>query len=75
MYLEAYNKAWDAHEAEDEPGQAGRDSVAHRKGWEYMDTEYEKDSETGRWYPEGELPEEEEEEEDKGLVDELKDLV
>lgn len=73
IYREVYNEAWEEHAEEAEPGEQGRDSVAHRKAWAAMSQKYVKDEETGRWYPEGELPEKEEEE--KGIVEELKDLV
>jgi hypothetical protein len=48
----------------------GQESVAHRDAWSAVTREYVKDESTGRWYPEGELPEEEEE--DEGLIDKIK---
>ena len=71
VYLEAYQKSWEAYD-EEAGGEMDRKSVAHRDGWNAVRANYVKDESTGRWHKEGELPEEEEEEEDSGLVDTIK---
>lgn len=72
VYLEAYERSWETYK-EEQSGELNRESVAHRDGWSAVRREFEKDDASGRWYPKGELPEDEEEEE-QGLVDKIKDV-
>ena len=71
IYIESYERSWETYE-EGQGGEMGREAVAHRDGWNAVKREYQKDESTGRWYKEGEAPEEGEEEEDSGLVDTIK---
>lgn len=73
IYINAYQKSWDSYE-ESVGGDMDRASVAHRDAMHAVKQEFEKDEETGKWYPMGELPEEEEEEEE-GLLDKIKDAL
>lgn len=75
IYLKVYDEAWDAHAEEYEPGQEGRDSVAHRKAWTAVSHEYDKDEQTGKWYHRGEKPRVEERKGKKRILDRLKELI
>jgi len=71
IYLEAYQKSWEEYE-EFRGGEADRDSVAHRDAMMAVKRDHVYHEETGKWYPKGEKPEEEEQE---GLLDSLKEKV
>jgi cation transport regulator len=73
IYLEAYQRSWETYK-EGQGGEMGREAVAHRDGWNAVKREYVKDEGTGKWYKEGEMPEDEEQEEDTGLVDAVKSV-
>lgn len=74
IYLEAFNKSWELYDPERD-SQMSQEAVANRDAWAAVKREYTKDDDTGKWYPEGEVPEEGEEEEGEGLIDTLTDLV
>jgi cation transport regulator len=69
IYLEAYQKTWEEYE-ERMGGEANRSTVAHRNGMMAVQRDYEFDDESGQWHPKGEKPQEEE---DKGLIENIKD--
>ncbi len=73
LYLKAYNQSWEMYK-EGEAGQMSQEAVANRDGWAAVKREYTRDDDTGKWYPAGEVPEEDEEE-DEGLLDKLGDIV
>jgi len=68
IYLESYQSSWETYE-EGQGGEMGKEAVAHRDGWNAVKRDYVKNEDTGTWYKEGEMPEEEAEEEDSGIVD------
>jgi cation transport regulator len=72
IYLEAYQKSWEAYE-DFRGGEAGQEAVAHRDAMMAVKHNHVYHEETGQWYRKGEEPEEEEEE--KGLLDGLKEMV
>ena len=72
--MEAYNEAYEEY-TEDQGGEAGREAVAHRQGMEAVERDHTYVEEEGKWYPKGELHEGEEEEADKGIIDQVKDLL
>ncbi len=72
IYVEAYQKAWEEYK-EWEGGELGQQSVAHQKAMAAVKREYTKMEETGKWYAKGEEPEEEGEED--GILDTLKDKL
>lgn len=72
IYLEAYQKSWEEYE-EFRGGEAGREAVAHRDAMTAVEREHVYHEETGEWYKKGEEPQEEEEEE--GLLESLKEVV
>jgi cation transport regulator len=74
LYLEAYQKSYDNYKAP-EGGELSQESVAHRDGWTAVQQEYEQDKETGEWHRKGEESSETGDEEGKGVIDKLKDLV
>jgi cation transport regulator len=74
IYIEGYNQAYEEY-TEDRGGEAGREAVAHRQGMEAVERDYTYIEEEGKWYPKGEEPTGEEEEEDKGIIDQVKDLL
>lgn len=69
IYLDAYQEHWDAYD-EEEGGEMGRASVAHREGMNAVELEYTKVDNV--WYRRGEEPEESEEGE--GILDQVKDI-
>ena len=71
IYLKAYQKSWEEYK-EYRGGDAGRESVAHRDAMMAVKQDHVFDEETNKWYPKGEVPEEEE---DQGIIDELKEDV
>jgi len=74
VYLEAFNRSWEVYD-EEQSGPMSQEAVANRDAWSAVKREYTKDEETGKWYPAGEVPEHEEEEEEGGLLDELEDIL
>jgi cation transport regulator len=72
LYLDVYQRSWETYE-EEQGGDMGQESVAHRDAWSAVRREYVKDEGSGRWYPKGDLPEDEEDE-DEGLIDKIKDV-
>ncbi len=73
VYLEAYQDSWDHYEP-DKGGDMGQAGWAHRDAWHAVKEEYVEDEKSGKWYPKGELPEEDEEE-DEGFFDEIGDAL
>jgi cation transport regulator len=71
VYLESYQRSYETYQ-EGQGGEMGREAVAHRDGWNAVKRDYVKNEKTGKWYKEGEMPEEEEVEEDSGLVETIK---
>jgi cation transport regulator ChaB len=74
IYMKAYNEVYENY-TEDRGGEAGREAVAHRQGMEAVERDYTYIEEEGKWYPKGEEPTGEEEEADKGIIDQVKDLL
>jgi cation transport regulator len=74
VYLEAYNTSWEMYDQETS-GPMTQEAVANRDGWAAVKREFTKDEETGKWYPAWEVPEEAEEEEEGGILDQLGDIV
>jgi cation transport regulator len=72
IYLEAYQEAWENYE-ESRGGEAGREAVAHRDAMMAVEQDHVYSEETGKWHLKGEEPEEEKEE--KGLLDSVKEMV
>lgn len=70
IYVEAYNEAWEDYDPE--KTQMSQDAAANRAGWAAVKQDFTQDEETRKWYPAGEVPEHEEEE-DEGLLDKLED--
>lgn len=60
LYLDAYQGAWEGYD-EKMGGEMDRDSVAHRQGMYAVHQEYVQHDD-GKWYPNDEVPDEEEEE-------------
>lgn len=75
IYLEAYNEAWENYDPERESGETGRESVAARKAWATVKRDFVKDEESGNWYRRGEMPEDDEGDEDEGLLDKITDAL
>lgn len=75
IYFEAYNQAYENYNAEEEPGETGRQSVATRKAWATVKRDYVHDEETGKWYRRGEEPAEDESQEDASLLDKITDAL
>ena len=73
VYLEAFNESWERYE-EDHTSELTQEAYANRDAWTAVKREFTRDDETGEWYPEGEVPEHEEEEEER-LLDRLEDVV
>lgn len=73
VYLEAYKRSWESYK-EQEGGELDRESVAHRDGWSAVQHQFVKHAASGRWYPKGKLPEDEEEGEE-GLIDKITDAL
>jgi cation transport regulator ChaB len=72
IYVKAYNKSWENYDEDDDLGKQSREAVAHRDGWAAVKREFVHDEERGIWYRHGEEPEEDEE---PGIVDQLKSLT
>jgi cation transport regulator len=72
IYLEAYQEAWEEYE-EYQGGEASREAVAHRDAMHAVKRDYTYYEEKGTWYKKGEEPEETEDE-DKGIVETVKDM-
>jgi cation transport regulator len=72
IYLKAYQKAWQEYE-EFRGGEAGQAAVAHRDAMMAVRRLYTYHEGTGKWYPKGEAPQEEEEQ--QGILSGLKELV
>jgi cation transport regulator len=70
IYLEAYKRNWESYDEKAESGDMSRHAVAHRNAWSAIKEEYVHDEEKGMWYRKGEEPEE-----DRGILDDLKDVV
>ena len=70
IYLEAYKRNWEEYEEEAGSGDMSRHAVAHRNAWSAVKEEYIHDEEKGLWYRAGEEPEE-----DRSILDSLRDLV
>lgn len=70
IYLEAYKRNWEEYDEDALSGDMSRHAVAHRNAWSAVKREYVHDEEKGLWYRKGEEPEE-----DRGIVDDLKDAV
>ena len=73
VYLETYQTSWGTYQ-EGQGGEMGQEAVAHRDGWNAVKRDFVKNENTGRWYKEGEMPEEKEEE-TSGVVDAIKSLL
>jgi cation transport regulator ChaB len=71
IYLEAYQRSWQEYERF-RGGEAGREAVAHRDAMVTVKRDYTYHQGTGKWYPKGEEPEEEEE---QGFLEGLKEMV
>jgi cation transport regulator len=71
IYLEAYQKSWKGYE-DFRGGEAGQEAVAHRDAMTAVELDHVYHEETGEWYRKGEEPEGEKE---KGILDQLKDVV
>ncbi len=67
IYLEAYNKSWENYDKERSSAMS-QEAVANRDGWTAVKRELEKDEETGKWYPAGEVPERDEAGEEEGVL-------
>jgi cation transport regulator len=71
IYLEAYNRAWQAYDEDEAVGQS-RETLAHQQGWMAVRHEYVLDQATGQWHRQGEEPIKQQE--PKGLIDRIKSL-
>jgi cation transport regulator ChaB len=71
IYLEAYQQSWENYE-EHKGGELDREGVAHRDAMVAVTKDHTFDEDTGKWYRKGEEPSEEE---DQGLLDNVKDFV
>jgi cation transport regulator ChaB len=74
IYLDTYRKSWDDYE-EFRGGEAGREAVAHRDAMNAVKKDHVYDKENGQWYPKGEKPDHNDEEEDPGLVESITDTL
>ncbi|MFP4344320.1 MAG: ChaB family protein [Anaerolineales bacterium] len=75
LYLEAYQKAWDAYKPEI-GGDLGQAGMAHRDAWHVVKKEYVQDEKKGDWYRKGEEPEDlDEEDEDEGFFEGISDTL
>jgi cation transport regulator len=70
IYLEAFQEAWEEYE-DWQGGDMDRHSTAHQRAMAAVKLDFVHDDETGKWHRKGE----ELAEEDKGVLDELKDAL
>jgi cation transport regulator len=70
IYLEAYRAMWDEYD-EESTGHLSSHEVAHRQGWMAIERAFVQDPKTGTWHRKGE----QKAEEDKGLLDKVKDVI
>jgi cation transport regulator len=71
LYLRVYKESWENYE-EPQGGEASREAVAHRNAMAVVERKYVHHKESGKWYPKGEGPEEEEEE---GIIEKIKEAL
>jgi cation transport regulator len=71
IYLQAYRQSWKEYE-KFRGGEADRETVAHRDAMMAVRRDYEFDDDSGRWYPKGEVPQEEDR---LSVIDNIKDVI